>query len=140
MSNDTMSYSVCIEFYAREFQWPVFTGSHSWWFAPTQRKLDYMYSNCFKENGRQSSEVVCLYFEYKCTSRGNKINAEHFKAFTSKLSWTGWVWCQSKDWRSCYWWQQNKELIVHESYNVVIVKMFPEWGNSFALQFWIFKI
>jgi L-asparaginase len=34
--------------------------------------------------------------------------------------------------RRSYCWQvQNKELIVHESLdNVVIVKMFPEWGNS----------
>jgi L-asparaginase len=51
-----------------------------------QRKFNYRYSNCFF--ARKWVPViteVCLYFEYKLY-RGNrttKINAEHFKAFTS---------------------------------------------------------
>jgi L-asparaginase len=88
--SDTMSYSAsALSFMLENLSKPViFTGSQlPIGFAyRCQRKFNYRYSNCFF--ARKWVAViteVCLYFEYKLY-RGNrttKINAEHFKAFTS---------------------------------------------------------
>jgi L-asparaginase len=87
--SDTMSYSAsALSFMLENLAKPVifyrFTITDDLYRC--QRKFNYRYSNCFF--ARKWVAViteVCLYFEYKLY-RGNrttKINAEHFKAFTS---------------------------------------------------------
>lgn len=83
-----------------------------------------------QENGKAIIQEVCLYFEYKLY-RGNrttKINAEHFKAFSSPnypcliesgvhLKWN----------QDLFFPKPSSELKVHYALdtNVVIVKLFP---------------
>ncbi len=84
-----------------------------------------------QENNTPVITEVCLYFEYKLY-RGNrttKINAEHFKAFASPnypaLVESGVHLNLKKELFLAR--NENKELIVHQSFdtNVVIIKMFP---------------
>jgi L-asparaginase len=88
--SDTMSYSASAEFYVRNLAKPViFTGSQ----LPIgdlrtdakENLITAIQIASLQENNLPVISEVCLYFEYKLY-RGNrttKINAEHFKAFTS---------------------------------------------------------
>ncbi|SDG97756.1 L-asparaginase [Flavobacterium omnivorum] len=135
--SDTMSYSAsALSFMLENLAKPViFTGSQ----LPigdlrTDAKENLItaiqIASLRNENGPVISEVG-LYFEYKLY-RGNrttKINAEHFKAFTSPnypqlvesgvhLKWSADLFLPKSN---------NNEIIVHKNLdtNVAIVKMFP---------------
>ncbi|MFT7334595.1 MAG: L-asparaginase [Porticoccaceae bacterium] len=140
--SDTMSYSAsALSFMLENLSKPVvFTGSQ----LPIgdlrtdakENLITAIQIASLRENGQAVVSEVCLYFEYKLY-RGNrttKINAEHFKAFTSpnypELVESG---VNLKIRRELLLSrQQNKELIVHESLdnNVVIVKMFPGMSET----------
>lgn len=135
--SDTMSYSAsALSFMLENLNKPVvFTGSQ----LPIgdlrtdakENLITAIQIASLQQKGKPIVNEVCLYFEYKLY-RGNrttKINAEHFKAFTSpnypplvesgvhlKVNETSFL---PKN--------GNKKFIVHKAMNdnVVIVKMFP---------------
>ncbi|MFQ3173191.1 MAG: L-asparaginase [Flavobacterium sp.] len=135
--SDTMSYSAsALSFMLENLSKPVvFTGSQ----LPIgdlrtdakENLITAIQIASLREDGEAVISEVCLYFEYKLY-RGNrttKINAEHFKAFTSpnypELVESG---VNLKIRRELLLpKQQSKSLVVHENLdkNVVIVKMFP---------------
>ena len=141
--SDTMSYTAsALSFMLENLQKPViFTGSQ----LPigdlrTDAKENLItaiqIAALRNESGALLSEV-CLYFEYKLY-RGNrttKINAEHFKAFTSpnypflvqsgvhlKLNSDSFLQKNSND----------KNLVIHKTYNenVLVLKIFPGMNQS----------
>lgn len=135
--SDTMSYSAsAMSFMLENLAKPViFTGSQ----LPIgdlrtdakENLITAIQIASLQNNGKPVISEVCLYFEYKLY-RGNrttKINAEHFKAFTSPnypaLMESG----VHLKMRSELFLTKNddKELLVHKQLdnNVVIVKMFP---------------
>jgi L-asparaginase len=140
--SDTMSYSAsALSFMLENLSKPVvFTGSQ----LPIgdlrtdakENLITAIQIASLRENGQAVVTEVCLYFEYKLY-RGNrttKINAEHFKAFTSpnypELVESG---VNLKIRRELLLpIQQSKELVVHENLdnNVVIVKMFPGMSET----------
>jgi L-asparaginase len=140
--SDTMSYSAsALSFMLENLSKPVvFTGSQ----LPIgdlrtdakENLITAIQIASLRENGQAVVSEVCLYFEYKLY-RGNrttKINAEHFKAFTSpnypELVESG---VNLKIRRELLLpIQQNKELVVHANLdnNVVIVKMFPGMSEA----------
>jgi L-asparaginase len=148
--SDTMSYSAsALSFMLENLSKPViFTGSQ----LPIgdlrtdakENLITAIQIASLQENGSPVITEVCLYFEYKLY-RGNrttKINAEHFKAFTSPnypaMVESG----VHLNMRPELFLAKNKgkELIVHKNLdnNVVIVKMFP--GMSEAVLSAIFGI
>jgi L-asparaginase len=140
--SDTMSYSAsALSFMLENLSKPVvFTGSQ----LPIgdlrtdakENLITAIQIASLRENGQAVVTEVCLYFEYKLY-RGNrttKINAEHFKAFTSpnypELVESG---VNLKIRRELLLpIQQSKGLVVHEKLdnNVVIVKMFPGMSET----------
>lgn len=135
--SDTMSYSAsAMSFMLENLDKPViFTGSQ----LPIgdlrtdakENLITAIQIASLQDNGKPVISEVCLYFEYKLY-RGNrttKINAEHFKAFTSPnypaLMESG----VHLNMRSELFLSKNegKNLKVHKQLdnNVVIVKMFP---------------
>lgn len=140
--SDTMSYSAsALSFMLENLAKPVvFTGSQ----LPIgdlrtdakENLITAIQIASLQENGQAVISEVCLYFEYKLY-RGNrttKINAEHFKAFTSpnypELVESG---VNLKIRRELLLpRQQSKQLIVQKSLNnnVVIVKMFPGMSEA----------
>ncbi|MFT5251801.1 MAG: L-asparaginase [Flavobacteriales bacterium] len=135
--SDTMSYSAsALSFMLEDLAKPViFTGSQ----LPIgdlrtdakENLITAIQIASLRENNKPVISEVCLYFEYKLY-RGNrttKINAEHFKAFTSPnyphLIESG---VHLKKWPELFL-PQNKqcELRVHKTMdsNVVIIKIFP---------------
>lgn len=140
--SDTMSYSAsALSFMLENLSKPVvFTGSQ----LPIgdlrtdakENLITAIQIASLRENGQAVVTEVCLYFEYKLY-RGNrttKINAEHFKAFTSpnypELVESG---VNLKIRRELLLpMQESKELVVHENLdnNVVIVKMFPGMSET----------
>jgi L-asparaginase len=140
--SDTMSYSAsALSFMLENLSKPVvFTGSQ----LPIgdlrtdakENLITAIQIASLRENGQSVISEVCLYFEYKLY-RGNrttKINAEHFKAFTSpnypELVESG---VNLKIRRELLLpRQQGKELVVHENLdnNVVVVKMFPGMSET----------
>ena len=135
--SDTMSYSAsALSFMLENLSKPViFTGSQ----LPIgdlrtdakENLITAIQIASLQENNLPVVSEVCLYFEYKLY-RGNrttKINAEHFKAFTSPnyphLIESG---VHLKTWPDLFLTQKNPaELLVHKvlSTNVVIIKIFP---------------
>lgn len=140
--SDTMSYSAsALSFMLENLAKPVvFTGSQ----LPIgdlrtdakENLITAIQIASLQENGQAVISEVCLYFEYKLY-RGNrttKINAEHFKAFTSpnypELVESG---VNLKIRRELLLpRQQPKQLLVHKKLNnnVVIVKMFPGMSEA----------
>ncbi|SDW00731.1 asparaginase [Flavobacterium degerlachei] len=140
--SDTMSYSAsALSFMLENLAKPVvFTGSQ----LPIgdlrtdakENLITAIQIASLQENGQAVISEVCLYFEYKLY-RGNrttKINAEHFKAFTSpnypELVESG---VNLKIRRELLLpRQQSTELLVHKKLdnNVVIVKMFPGMSEA----------
>jgi L-asparaginase len=140
--SDTMSYSAsALSFMLENLSKPVvFTGSQ----LPIgdlrtdakENLITAIQIASLRENGQAVVTEVCLYFEYKLY-RGNrttKINAEHFKAFTSpnypELVESG---VNLKIKRELLLpIPQRKGLVVHENLdnNVVIVKMFPGMSET----------
>ena len=140
--SDTMSYSAsALSFMLENLEKPVvFTGSQ----LPIgdlrtdakENLITAIQIASLQENGKPVISEVCLYFEYKLY-RGNrttKINAEHFKAFTSPnypaLVESG---VNLKIRRELLLSRtHNKELLVHKTLdnNVVIVKMFPGMSET----------
>lgn len=140
--SDTMSYSAsALSFMLENLAKPVvFTGSQ----LPIgdlrtdakENLITAIQIASLQENGQAVISEVCLYFEYKLY-RGNrttKINAEHFKAFTSpnypELVESG---VNLKIRRELLLpRQQPKQLLVHKNLNnnVVIVKMFPGMSEA----------
>jgi len=140
--SDTMSYSAsALSFMLENLAKPVvFTGSQ----LPIgdlrtdakENLITAIQIASLQENGQAVISEVCLYFEYKLY-RGNrttKINAEHFKAFTSpnypELVESG---VNLKIRRELLLSrQQPTELKVHKNLdnNVVIVKMFPGMSET----------
>lgn len=140
--SDTMSYSAsALSFMLENLAKPVvFTGSQ----LPIgdlrtdakENLITAIQIASLQENGQAVISEVCLYFEYKLY-RGNrttKINAEHFKAFTSpnypELVESG---VNLKIRRELLLpRQQPTELKVHKNLdnNVVIVKMFPGMSQT----------
>ena len=135
--SDTMSYTAsALSFMLEELSKPViFTGSQ----LPigdlrTDAKENLITSiqiASLREKGKPIIKEVCLYFEYKLY-RGNrttKINAEHFKAFTSlnypELIESGVHLNINREF--LYKPITKKKLRVHKELNtnVVIVKLFP---------------
>jgi L-asparaginase len=140
--SDTMSYSAsALSFMLENLSKPVvFTGSQ----LPIgdlrtdakENLITAIQIASLRENGQALISEVCLYFEYKLY-RGNrttKINAEHFKAFTSpnypELVESGVNLKIRRELLLAR--QQGKELIVHQNLdnNVVIVKMFPGMSET----------
>ena len=140
--SDTMSYSAsALSFMLENLSKPViFTGS--------QLPIGYLRTDAkenlitaiqiasLQEKNNPIIKEVCLYFEYKLY-RGNrttKINAEHFKAFTSpnygSLAESGVHLKLNKE--SFLRKKAFKELQVHTSLdnNVVVLKMFPGINES----------
>ena len=135
--SDTMSYSAsALSFMLENLAKPViFTGSQ----LPIgdlrtdakENLITAIQIASLQENNAPVFSEVCLYFEYKLY-RGNrttKINAEHFKAFTSPnyphLIESG---VHLKKWPELFLPQINRaELVVHKvlDSNVVIIKIFP---------------
>ena len=135
--SDTMSYSAsALSFILENLAKPViFTGSQ----LPIgdlrtdakENLITAIQIASARENNRPLISEVCLYFEYKLY-RGNrttKINAEHFKAFTSPnyphLIESG---VHLKTWPELFLPQKKSaELMVHKGLgcNVVIIKIFP---------------
>jgi L-asparaginase len=140
--SDTMSYSAsALSFMLENLSKPVvFTGSQ----LPIgdlrtdakENLITAIQIASLRENGQAVVSEVCLYFEYKLY-RGNrttKINAEHFKAFTSpnypELVESG---VNLKIRRELLLpSQKGTALIVHKNLdnNVVIVKMFPGMSET----------
>jgi L-asparaginase len=140
--SDTMSYSAsALSFMLENLSKPVvFTGSQ----LPIgdlrtdakENLITAIQIASLRENGQAVVSEVCLYFEYKLY-RGNrttKINAEHFKAFTSpnypELVESG---VNLKIRRELLLLsQKGTALIVHKNLdnNVVIVKMFPGMSET----------
>lgn len=140
--SDTMSYSAsALSFMLENLAKPVvFTGSQ----LPIgdlrtdakENLITAIQIASLRENGQAVISEVCLYFEYKLY-RGNrttKINAEHFKAFTSpnypELVESG---VNLKIRRELLLPRSSaKELCVHKNLdnNVVIVKMFPGMSET----------
>lgn len=140
--SDTMSYSAsALSFMLENLAKPVvFTGSQ----LPIgdlrtdakENLITAIQIASLQEDGQAVISEVCLYFEYKLY-RGNrttKINAEHFKAFTSpnypELVESG---VNLKIRRELLLpRQQPKQLLVHKKLNnnVVIVKMFPGMSEA----------
>lgn len=140
--SDTMSYSAsALSFMLENLAKPVvFTGSQ----LPIgdlrtdakENLITAIQIASLQENGQAVISEVCLYFEYKLY-RGNrttKINAEHFKAFTSpnypELVESG---VNLKIRRELLLPRQRpKQLLVHKNLNnnVVIVKMFPGMSEA----------
>jgi L-asparaginase len=148
--SDTMSYSAsALSFMLENLAKPViFTGSQ----LPIgdlrtdakENLITAIQIASLQENGMPVITEVCLYFEYKLY-RGNrttKINAEHFKAFTSPnypaMVESG----VHLNMRRELFLAKNKgkELVVHKALdnNVMIIKMFP--GISEAVLSAIFGI
>jgi L-asparaginase len=148
--SDTMSYSAsALSFMLENLAKPViFTGSQ----LPIgdlrtdakENLITAIQIASLQENGMPVITEVCLYFEYKLY-RGNrttKINAEHFKAFTSPnypaMVESG----VHLNMRRELFLAKNKgkELVVHKALdnNVMIIKMFP--GISEAVLSDIFGI
>jgi L-asparaginase len=140
--SDTMSYSAsALSFMLENLAKPViFTGSQ----LPIgdlrtdakENLITAIQIASLQENGLPVIREVCLYFEYKLY-RGNrttKINAEHFKAFTSPnypaLVESG----VHLNIRPELFLATNtgKDLVVHQKLdtNVVIVKMFPGMSET----------
>ncbi len=135
--SDTMSYSAsALSFMLENLGKPViFTGSQ----LPIgdlrtdakENLITAIQIASLQEKGKSLIQEVCLYFEYKLY-RGNrttKINAEHFKAFTSpnypalvesgvhlKVN-SGLLFSKNS----------SKKLLVHKVFNnnVLVIKMFP---------------
>ena len=135
--SDTMSYSAsALSFMLENLAKPViFTGSQ----LPIgdlrtdakENLITAIQIASLRENGRPVISEVCLYFEYKLY-RGNrttKINAEHFKAFTSPnypdLVESGVHLRMSPELFLPY--SPEKVLKVHKflDTNVAVIKMFP---------------
>ena len=135
--SDTMSYSAsALSFMLENLQKPViFTGSQ----LPIgdlrtdakENLITAIQIAALQQNNGAAVAEVCLYFEYKLY-RGNrttKINAEHFKAFTSPnhpfLVESGVHLKLNTD--SFLPKSKNKNLIVHKTFddNVLILKIFP---------------
>ena len=135
--SDTMSYSAsALSFMLENLSKPViFTGSQ----LPIgdlrtdakENLITAIQIASLRENGKSVIREVCLYFEYKLY-RGNrttKINAEHFKAFTSPnypaLVESGVHLNKSPELFLPI--QRVRKLKVHKNLdnNVAIVKMFP---------------
>ena len=135
--SDTMSYSAsALSFMLENLSKPVvFTGSQ----LPIgdlrtdakENLITAIQIASLQQKGKPIVNEVCLYFEYKLY-RGNrttKINAEHFKAFTSPnyppLVESGVH--LNLNLNSFLPKTANKKIIVHKKMNdnVVIVKMFP---------------
>jgi L-asparaginase len=140
--SDTMSYSAsALSFMLENLSKPVvFTGSQ----LPIgdlrtdakENLITAIQIASLQQNGQPVISEVCLYFEYKLY-RGNrttKINAEHFKAFTSPnypaLVESGVNLKIRKE--LLLGKQEPKELLVHKELdnNVVIVKMFPGMSET----------
>ncbi|PRZ26072.1 asparaginase [Flavobacterium granuli] len=135
--SDTMSYSAsAMSFMLENLAKPViFTGSQ----LPIgdlrtdakENLITAIQIASLQINGKPVISEVCLYFEYKLYrgNRSTKINAEHFKAFTSPnypaLMESG----VHLNMRTELFLSKNegRELLVHKKMdnNVVIVKMFP---------------
>lgn len=135
--SDTMSYSAsALSFMLENLAKPViFTGSQ----LPIgdlrtdakENLITAIQIASLLENGKPMIKEVCLYFEYKLY-RGNrttKINAEHFKAFTSpnypELVESG---VHLKLYPELFLVNESqKPLLIHTKMdaNVVIIKMFP---------------
>lgn len=135
--SDTMSYSAsALSFMLEDLAKPViFTGSQ----LPIgdlrtdakENLITAIQIASLRENDLPVISEVCLYFEYKLY-RGNrttKINAEHFKAFTSPnyphLVESG---VHLKKWPELFLpKKEQRELRVHKilDSNVVIIKIFP---------------
>ena len=135
--SDTMSYTAsAISFMMENLSKPIiFTGSQ----LPIgdlrtdakENLITAIQIASLHENGEATIQEVCLYFEYKLY-RGNrttKINAEHFKAFTSPnypfLVQSG---VHLKLNREAFLTKNKlKKIVVHKNFdeNVVIIKMFP---------------
>ena len=132
--SDTMSYSAsALSFMLENLAKPViFTGSQ----LPIgdlrtdakENLITAIQIASLRENNLPVISEVCLYFEYKLY-RGNrttKINAEHFKAFTSPHLVESGV--HLKKWPELFLPQKKRrELQVHKvlDSNVVIIKIFP---------------
>jgi len=148
--SDTMSYSASmLSFMLENLAKPViFTGSQ----LPIgdlrtdakENLITAIQIASLRENGKPVISEVCLYFEYKLY-RGNrttKINAEHFKAFTSPnypaLVESGVYLKLNSDFFLPM--QNDQKLKVHKNLNnnVAIIKMFP--GISEAVLSAIFNI
>ncbi|MEO0058536.1 MAG: hypothetical protein RLZZ312_183 [Bacteroidota bacterium] len=135
--SDTMSYtSSALSFMLENLSKPViFTGSQ----LPIgdlrtdakENLITAIQIAALQENNGATVQEVCLYFEYKLyrANRTTKINAEHFKAFTSPnypfLVESGVHLKLNKD----SFLEQNRStnLIVHKNFNqnVAIIKLFP---------------
>jgi L-asparaginase len=134
--SDTMSYSAsALSFMLENLSKPViFTGSQ----LPIgdlrtdakENLITAIQIASLLEKGKPVIQEVCLYFEYKLY-RGNrttKINAEHFKAFTSpnypELVESG---VHLKVNSELTFKSNSKKLVVHKLLdgNVAIIKMFP---------------
>jgi L-asparaginase len=134
--SDTMSYSAsALSFMLENLSKPViFTGSQ----LPIgdlrtdakENLITAIQIASLQEKGKPVIQEVCLYFEYKLY-RGNrttKINAEHFKAFTSpnysELVESG---VHLKVNSELTLKSNSKKLVVHKLLdgNVAIIKMFP---------------
>ena len=140
--SDTMSYSAsAISFMIENLSKPIiFTGSQ----LPIgdlrtdakENLITAIQIASLQENDEATIQEVCLYFEYKLY-RGNrttKINAEHFKAFTSPnypfLVQSG---VHLKLNRDAFLAKNKiKKLVVHKNFdeNVVIIKMFPGMSQN----------
>jgi L-asparaginase len=140
--SDTMSYSAsALSFMLENLSKPViFTGSQ----LPIgdlrtdakENLITAIQIASLRENGKSVINEVCLYFEYKLY-RGNrttKINAEHFKAFTSPnypdlvesgvhLKFNSELFLPRNE---------NEKLKVNKNLdnNVVIIKMFPGMSEA----------
>lgn len=135
--SDTMSYTAsALSFMLENLSKPViFTGSQ----LPIgdlrtdakENLITAIQIAALRENAGTIIQEVCLYFEYKLyrANRTTKINAEHFKAFTSPnfpfLVESGVHLKLNKD--SFLVENQSKNLIVHKNFNqnVAIIKLFP---------------
>ncbi len=134
--SDTMSYSAsALSFMLENLSKPViFTGSQ----LPIgdlrtdakENLITAIQIASLQEKGKPIVQEVCLYFEYKLY-RGNrttKINAEHFKAFTSpnypELVESG---VHLKVAKELILKSNSKKLLVHKTLegNVAIIKIFP---------------
>jgi L-asparaginase len=139
--SDTMSYSAsALSFMLENISKPiVFTGSQ----LPIgdlrtdakENLITAIQIASLQQKGKPVVQEVCLYFEYKLY-RGNrttKINAEHFKAFTSPnypaLAESG-VHLNVNN--TSLLPKNTKKLLVHKELddNVVVVKMFPGISES----------
>ena len=140
--SDTMSYTAsAISFMMENLSKPIiFTGSQ----LPIgdlrtdakENLITAIQIASLHENDEATIQEVCLYFEYKLY-RGNrttKINAEHFKAFTSPnypfLVQSGVHLKLNRD--AFLAKNKTKKLVVHKNFdeNVVIIKMFPGMSQT----------